>query len=435
LRILDNDGGMSHDALPELPQWDRSPDDLTGAIVDIKRAMRRRISQARSRAVADVMAELDEFLEDELTAVDQEQQRLGSAWPELAFDEIEGDSVTAAQIDQLHRRGCLVVRRHFPDAQARQWDQDIERYVTSNRFHETYSGPGDDFFASVDSRPTIYPIYWSRPQMQARQSHRMATVQRFLNRLWTNQSSDRTWFDPDRNIMYPDRIRRRPPETSDDGLGAHIDTGNVDLWMTEAFQYAFHQVFVGEPLKHDPWNGAHRADALKFPGSTMCSAFRTFQGWTALSAMEQDQGVLHAIPIPLAITRLLLRPLLDDVAEHDLCGVTMNRVLPVTTQWHRRLLDGLSPVPDLQPGDSVWWHADLIHAVAPVVDQKGWASVMYIPASPWNDRNADYARSVQNAFLAGNSPDDFPAEHYEASWHHRFTIDELNHLGRAALGM
>jgi hypothetical protein len=151
--------------------------------------------------------------------------------------------------------------------------------------------------------------------------------------------------------------------------------------------------------------------------------------------MEQDQGVLHAIPIPLAITRLLLRPLLDDVAEHDLCGVTMNRVLPVTTQWHRRLLDGLSPVPDLQPGDSVWWHADLIHAVAPVVDQKGWASVMYIPASPWNDRNADYARSVQNAFLAGNSPDDFPAEHYEASWHHRFTIDELNHLGRAALGM
>ncbi|MGI9597563.1 MAG: YbiU family protein, partial [Acidimicrobiales bacterium] len=246
---------------------------------------------------------------------------------------------------------------------------------------------------------------------------------------------DRTWFDPDRNIIYPDRIRRRPPGTTSGGLGPHIDTGTIDLWMTTAFQESFRRVFAGEPLEHDPWDGAHRSDASKFPGSTMCSVFRTFQGWTALSQMKQGQGVLHVVPIPLAIARLLLRPLLDDVAEDDLCGVAVNKVLPVTTPWHDRLLDGLSPVPDLEPGDSVWWHADLIHSVAPVTNQEGWASLMYIPAAPWNDRNRRYAESAHLSLRSGESPDDFPSEHYEATWNNRFALEGLNELGRAGLGM
>ena len=60
----------------------------------------------------------------------------------------------------------------------------------------------------------------------------------------------------------------------------------------------------------------------------MCSAFRTFQGWTALSDMDHDQGVLHAVPIPEAMGYLMLRPLLDDVADDDMCGVTVNQVFP-----------------------------------------------------------------------------------------------------------
>ena len=47
--------------------------------------------------------------------------------------------------------------------------------------------------------------------MQARQSDRMARVQAFLNRQWTHESDGVQWFDPDRDSLYPDRIRRRPP--------------------------------------------------------------------------------------------------------------------------------------------------------------------------------------------------------------------------------
>ena len=62
----------------------------------------------------------------------------------------------------------------------------------------------------------------------------------------------------------------------------------------------------------------------------MCSAFRTFQGWTALSDMGHDQGVLHTVPIPGAMAYLMLRPLLPDVPDDDMCGVTVNQVFPAS---------------------------------------------------------------------------------------------------------
>ncbi len=86
-------------------------------------------------------------------------------------------------------------------------------YLDRNRFDEVYKGPGDNFFGTLSaSRPEIYPIYWSQAQMQARQSEEMANAQSFLNRLWTFESDGKQWFNPDVSVIYPDRIRRRPPE-------------------------------------------------------------------------------------------------------------------------------------------------------------------------------------------------------------------------------
>src|SRR5437763_16997013 len=88
------------------------------------------------------------------------------------------------------------------------------------------------------AKPEIYPIYWSPAQMQARQSNRMARVQAFLNSQWKHDSDGIRWFDPARDSMYPDRIRRRPPGADSAGLGAHLDPGTLDLWMTQAYQKA-----------------------------------------------------------------------------------------------------------------------------------------------------------------------------------------------------
>jgi Protein of unknown function (DUF1479) len=421
-------------SLPPLPHWEHAPTDLNVAIREIKAALRARIA-ASGRTVEEVFTVVEQRIAAQVAEIAASKARGEQVWPVIDYADIQSGTVSADALAKLRRRGCLVVRGHFAREQALAWDADIVDYVESNRFFETYRGPGDDFFGSVGSKPEIYPIYWSQAQMQARQSNRMATVQRFLNAQWRSQSDGVRWFDPDRDALYPDRIRRRPPGANSKGLGTHLDPGTLDLWMTEAYQKAFRHLFDGTVEQYDPWDASYRTAGPQYPGTTMCSVFRTFQGWTALSDMGHDQGVLHTVPIPEAMAYLMLRPLLADVPDDDMCGVTVNQVFPASEQWHALLLEALSGIPDVRAGDSVWWHCDMIHSVAPVRDQKGWGNVMYIPAAPWCPRNAEYAKTVRDAFITGSSPSDFPEENYEQLWANRFGCDDLNSTGRRGLGL
>jgi hypothetical protein len=420
--------------LPALPHWEQTPADLPDAISQVKAALRARIA-ASGRTAEDVFAVIEQKIRAEVGEIAAARDRGETVWPVIDYADIEAGTVPARAHALLRRRGCLVVRGHFAREQALGWDRDIVDYVESNRFFETYRGPGDDFFGSVGSKPEIYPIYWSPAQMQARQSDQMARVQAFLNGQWQHESGSVRWFDPGRDSLYPDRIRRRPPGTDSAGLGSHLDPGTLDLWMTEAYQRAFRHLFDGTVEQYDPWDAAYRTAGPQYPGSTMCSAFRTFQGWTALSDMAHDQGVLHAVPIPGAMAYLMLRPLLADVPDDDMCGVTVNQVFPASRKWHAPLLEALTGIPDVRAGDSVWWHCDMIHSVAPVTNQQGWGNVMYIPAAPWCPRNQRYAGRVREAFRTGSSPDDFPAEHYERAWANRFQPGDLNDTGRSGLGL
>ncbi len=420
--------------LPALPHWETVPEDLPGAIRQIKSALRARIT-ASGRSVEEVFAVIERRVRAQVEQVAAQKGRGDTVWPVVDYADIAAGTVTSDELARLRQRGCLIVRGHFDREQALGWDQDIVSYVESNRFFETYRGPGDDFFGSVGSKPEIYPIYWSPAQMQARQSDRMARVQAFLNAQWISQSDGVQWFDPQRDSLYPDRIRRRPAGADSAGLGAHLDPGTLDLWMTQANQRAFRHLFDGTIEAYDPWDAAHRTAGPQYPGTTMCSAFRTFQGWTALSDMDHDQGVLHTVPIPEAMGYLMLRPLLSDVPDDDMCRVTTNKVFPVSDTWHPLLLDALTGIPDVRAGDSVWWHCDMIHSVAPVQNQKGWGNVMYIPAAPWCQRNERYAAAVREAFMSGTSPSDFPAESYERDWPNRFQLRDLNRAGRRGLGL
>ena len=126
-----------------------------------------------------------------------------------------GSPARAHQASRLRR-----YQGPFSREQALAWDNAMLEYLDRNHFDDVYKGPGDTFFGSLEaSRPEIYPIYWSQAQMQARQSDEMAAVQSFLNRLWTFNRDGKQWFDPDVSVIYPDRIRRRPPGTTSKGLG------------------------------------------------------------------------------------------------------------------------------------------------------------------------------------------------------------------------
>jgi hypothetical protein len=409
------------------------PDEFKNNIRRMKQKLRQQIVDVEA-----LFAEVKQKINREIELARAEEKLNGSAWPEISWSDIAAGRVSEAFRTQVRRRGCLVVRQNFSRKQALDWDKSVLNYLDANNFDRSYRGPGDNFFGSLAaSRPEIYPIYWSRAQMEARQSDAMAKTQSFLNRLWKFDSAGIRWFDPDTNILYPDRIRRRLPGTTSQGLGAHTDSGALERWLLPAYQKVFRKLYSNSFADYDPWDAAWRTEVNEYEvgTTTKCSAFRTFQGWTALSDMALKQGLLHVVPVPEAMAYLLLRPLLNDVPEDELCGVAPGKVLPVSEKWHPELIAGLCSIPSLQAGDSVWWHCDVIHGLAPVENQQGWGNVMYIPATPLCPKNAAYAEAVAQAFQSGQSPADFPKEDYEIGWKNRFMPDELNANGRLSLAI
>jgi hypothetical protein len=407
------------------------PADMGAAIREAKAQLRARIGDASA-----VIAEVEESIRAEVASVVAARRAGRPVWPVVDFSDVAAGTVPGEAVEAIRARGCVVVSGTFPRHQAEAWDAALARYTQENRFAETYQAIDDGVFGGLAAgQPSIYPVYWSLPQMQARQDDRMTAVRRFLNSFWKHESQGRVWFDPDRDTAYPDRVRRRAPGANSGGLSPHTDSGSVERWLLPAYQKVFRHVYSGNWSAYDPWDGAYRTEVQEFPSTVMCSAFRSFQGWTALSDMAPDQGVLHTVPVPGAMAYLLLRALQDDVADDDLCGAVNGQALAVTGRYHGVLLPALTPIPAVGPGDTVWWHADLIHSVGAVTGQRGWASVMYIPAAPYCEKNAAYALACGQAFLTGASPGDFAAEDYETGWTGRASVGDLSETGRQQLGL
>ena len=405
--------------------------DFSEAIRTTKRMLRGRAGDPKS-----ALRLVEDSLSTEVADVVAARSRGEQVWPIIRFDEIAAARVPADSVEAVRRRGCAVIKGTFDRSQAEAWDAELAAYIEGNDFFAHYRYVDDGIFGGLEqARPSIFPIYWSKPQMEARQHPRMVAVRQFLNRFWKCESGGKVWFDPDQDTAYPDRIRRREPGTTSAGLSPHTDSGSIERWLLPAYQQVFRKVFSDQPTTYDPWDGAFRTEVDEYPSTVMCSVFRTFQGWTALSDMRATEGVLHVIPIPSAMAYVLLRALQDDVEEDDLCGAANGQALPISERWHPLLVPGLTPIPDIEPGDTVWWHGDLVHSVGPVVDQKGWGNVMYIPASPRCPKNLAYARSCAAAFVKGESPTDFAPEHYEVDWTGRATIDDLSAIGRRQLAL
>ena len=206
------------------------PDDISVAIRTFKQQLREQIGDVEA-----LFARVSQRIESAIAEAKEEEQRYGTAWPIVTQEAIAQGEVSNETLARIKRRGCVVVKQQFPREQALAWDQSLLDYLDLNDFDAQYRGPGDNFFGSLEaSRPEIFPIYWSQAQMQARQSDATAQVQSFLNRLWRFSSQGKQWFDPDVSIIYPDRIRRRPPGTTSKGLGAHTDSGALERWLLPA---------------------------------------------------------------------------------------------------------------------------------------------------------------------------------------------------------
>jgi len=406
--------------------------DVKPYIRQTKAALRSRHDVARSFAAATdrLRAEIDDLLEEAATR--------GHAIPELNYTALSDDAVTPDQRAEIRRKGCVIVRGVFDAATARAWNDDLGEYIEGNDyFTKARDKAGlDRYFSQLeDAVPQIFGIYWSKPQVMARQDPAMATTKRFLNRLWTTDGPMGPEFDPDLDYAYADRTRRRQPGDTTLGLSPHTDAGTYERWLDPAFQAVYQAVFDGHPEAYDPWRARFRTQVREFDSPAVGSMFRTFQGWTGLTEQGPGGGTLQLVPTTRAMPWILLRALQDDVADDDLCGAEPGRALGVTPEHHTELLRGLMTIPTVRPGDTVWWHTDVVHAVENANTSRNWANVIYIGASPACKKNHAFAVRQAQAFLSGRSSPDFAPEDYEVDFKGRATFDDLTPLGRKQMAL
>jgi hypothetical protein len=406
-------------------------DDLPSAIRQAKKELRAALPNYR-----EVFAEVEEAISAEAKRIAGQRDRGEDVIPEIHFSGITEQRVTADQIAVVKARGACVIRNVFPRALVQSWDQDIADYVERNNLDKRLENRAEDkyFGQLASSKPQIYGVYWSKPQVLARQSESLTAARVFLNRLWRNESEGRVHFDPQRVPVYADRLRRRPPGSASLGLSAHCDGGSVERWIESNFRKVYRHVFSGNWRNYDPFDAAFRTDVEEIASPAVCSMFRTFQGWTALTPQGPGDGTLQLVPIANSMVYILLRALQDDVAEDDLCGAMPGRALSLKPEFHAPLFEALSSIPKMEAGDTVFWHSDVIHAVEDEHRGAGYSNVMYIPSAPACAKNDDYLKRQLPSFLKGESPPDFPTDHFEVDFTGRATADDLSPLGKAQLG-
>ena len=392
--------------------------------------------RSKSKNYRENFSKIENFIEKEIAQIENSKKSAENIIPEINFKDLS-DNLYEFK-NELKKRGCVIVRDVFDDTLMHQMNKDLESYIEENNYYEDQKKKADidKYFSDLQSgKPQIFGLYWSKTQVNIRQSKELDVVKKWLNKLWINEHDGETIFDPNHELVYADRVRRREPGDKTLGLSPHCDAGSVERWVDKGYQGVYENIFADNFTEYDPFNAAYRNTTQEIESPAVSHVFRTFQGWVALTEQGPGDGTLQLIPIAKSMAFILTRALMDDVSENDLCGSKPARALSVNSTYHALLLRGLVSIPKMNAGDTVWWHPDVVHAVEDHHTGKGYSNVVYVGSTPYCEKNLSYAKKQSVKFLEGKSPPDFAEEDYEVRYKNRAKASDLTPLGKKQLAL
>ncbi|KAF8135193.1 hypothetical protein EV363DRAFT_1322754 [Boletus edulis] len=343
--------------------------------------------------------------------------------PQVNFADL--DKLTPEEISVIKRKGSVVIRGVVDTKAAAGWKTELQEFVKANPHAEGVPNQDKQFFH----------LYWTRSQVQARAHPNVLKASAWLNNLYYVKSG-KTLEGVDLSVplTYADRFRIRHPGGHWGNFPPHIDSGAIERWEDESFRRCYEDILTGNWRQHDPYELENRLNArislYGRPGQA--SVFRSFQGWLAMSETGPTQGTLRVFPdVQLSNAYVILRPffrptvpedspdILDpknwkfDISTADFPGIfPLDRgykgPLPTPKQHpHLRLEETMTSVPQVYPGDMVFWHCDMVHSVETEHTGSTDSAVMYIGAVPKTPQNSAYIVKQAQTFLVGQNPPDF----------------------------
>ena len=379
---------------------------------------------------------IENYIKKEIYEIKRSNKLSNNIIPEIKYKELLSPDLRI--IDQIKKRGCIIIRDVFDQKKIGKLNNDLEKYIEHNGYYNDQKKKEglDNYFSDLKSgKPQIYGLYWSKAQIKIRHSQKMAKIKKFLNNLWVFKNEEYKVFDPNRELSYADRIRRREPGDDSLGLSPHCDAGSVERWIDPSYQKIYNDIFADRFKNFNPFDAKFRDRTIEFESPAVAHVFRTFQGWAALTEQGSKDGTLQLVPIAKAMAYVLTRALLDDVPDNELCGSKVGKALSVNEKYHSLLLEGLISIPTMYPGDTIWWHPDVIHAVEDKHLGKNFSNVVYVGATPYCKKNLDYINKQSKKFLEGKSPPDFAPEDFEVNYKGRVTEKDLSVLAKKQLGL
>ncbi|KAF2127993.1 DUF1479-domain-containing protein [Dothidotthia symphoricarpi CBS 119687] len=352
--------------------------------------------------------------------------------PQIEFKDI--NNAPEAFGNELRKRGVAVVRNVVPEQDALQWKEQLRQYIRQNP--QTKAFPADN--------PQVFELYWSRVQLLARGHPNLLETHRFLMSHWYS-ANPHAPLSTKHSISYADRLRMRLPGDAKFALGPHVDGGSVERWDENGYGLGkvYDSIWKGKWEEFDPWEASCRLRVVSdlHQGVGACTAFRMFQGWLSLSTTGPFEGTLLVNPLLAKATAYyLLRPFfspkrgVDSGAQTTSEAITNSTDFLASDNWemdatpspwvhgatpghgqelshllhpHLQLQKSMVHMPTVRPGDYVAWHCDTIHAVDKTHAGKSDSSVLYIPACPMTEDNANYLVRQRENFVNGTPSPDF----------------------------
>lgn len=380
----------------------------------------------------------------------------------------------------LKTRGAAVIRNVIPVDKAEAWSYELDSYLRDNP--HTKASPADN--------PELYELFWSLAQLNARAHPNMLAAQKFaMSGCWHYHSSkSRERLSYNFPVTYADRVRmlhksfggsraRLRKATPPVLTSACIGEDGYKQWGADVREKypatsTYRKIWSGEWEDYDPWDSTSRLDRAKEPddgsSSSTSDVFRMFQGMLPLTLDSSDDDSrmrMCSLPLKLTTAYCLLRPFFspkrpfidsrDDFLDPSNWALDRaessvkhaHREINDTTHPHLQLEKTLLSIPLLNHGDYLIWHPDMVYSTGndrPKTETTSSSpdaascspesravppspsTLLYIPALPLTQNNAEYLAHQRKAFLLG-----FPGPNFVSMRDGDHTgIGESCHMGR-----